>query len=227
MKMFAHIAESNGSTIVYVSKEASASAGFTAGRCNAAKFIHQAACIAADNLVNGQVHGVQPKDLASLQLLGDFNFLTGQIDIGEHPLFLLTKNRSSFYYLANEHRFATVESLEKFLASFGLGVFEWAIVNSANVHSVISQYTSFEKLIPQVVVVLEDGQPVLVQVGGMHSRLKVRVFNILHSDDVASTDDDLKGALKYANGALRDHVVECSPVIEYLDHVADVATFIN
>lgn len=160
-----------------------------------------------------------------LSLVGNYDAETHQVDVLEHGLFLVTTPAGACYWLSNDGRFKTVEQLENFIASLGLGEMSWSCIDPGNYYSVIKGHTSIEKVAPQVVVILDDGNPVQVQVGGCPKSLTVRVFNIVHSDDRDEVEGSM-GSLNHASGKVDEFVKEVTPELIRLDCAADVARFL-
>lgn len=161
-----------------------------------------------------------------LSLVGYFDAQAHQVDVLEHGLFLITTPAGACYWLSNDGRFKTVDQLENFISNLGLGEMTWSCIEPGNYYSVIKAYTSIEKVAPQVVVILDDGNPVQVQVGGCPKHLNVSVFNIVHSDDRGDINEGCIGALSHASGKVDDFVMVVTPEIVRLDCAADVARFV-
>jgi hypothetical protein len=180
----------------------------------------------ANRCMEGKVNTVSGAEFETLKFLGVYDTDTGHVDISHCPMFLLRRDRKHFFWLANEKRFATLESLEQFIDSMGLGRLDWEAVDDTQVFTVIRNFTSVEKLLPQVVVVLDDGNLKFVQLGGCSPHLKVRVFNIVHGDDLGDKEEGQIGSLLLDNGVRFENVEELTAETDVFESALQVARYI-
>lgn len=228
MKTFAYIALLDGTTSVYVSETESETCAFgiVAGQSEICPTVTAGARAALARLEEGK-SDVFKNELGNLMLLGPVQH--DQVIIKHHPMFLVTVGRKTSYWLVNtQGRFDTAEALEKYLSAFsGWESFEWSPVSESNVNLVLRNLKSLEELTPKIVVVLEDGNPIDVQVGGLSiGQLRVQVLNIVHTDDISCHDAEAFGVLTYGSGVVHKHVVECTPNVNFTETADQVAQFI-
>jgi hypothetical protein len=224
MNLYAYAELNEGPTHVYVSDSATAGVGFTAGRGSASPLVSKGAKLAYLKFESGVVTDV-PNTHGSIMLLGPV--IEGVVTIDQHKMFLITADRKHSYWLKNDGKFKTANDLEVFLSAFvGFGSFEWSPVSESNMNCVVQNLSSLESIMPKIVVVLEDGMPVKFEIGGVAiGSIRVQVLNIKHKDDQG---DDLEGegVLTYSNGTTYDHVIDCTPEVEFFETAELVAKYI-
>lgn len=224
MKSFAYIQLCQDATDVFVSESEHVASILVAGATKACPSVSEGVRVAFERLLSGRVASVN-NQLGSMMLLGPV--VGGIVEIKHHKMFLVTIGRKNSYWLTNNDRFQTAQCLEKFLSIFpGAEDFEWSPVSETYMAQVIQNLNNLESIMPKIVVVLDDGMPVSVQIGGVaHSSIRVQVLNIQHRDDHQGSED-CQGVLTYANGAEFKRVIDCTPAVEFFDSAEHVASFI-
>lgn len=223
MELFAYIELNEGKTNVYVSDSDSGSVGITAGRSQVCPLFSDGVKVAYEKFIAGVVKGVS-NTFGSLILIGPMS--EGVVTISQHEMFLITIDRKNSYWLKNDGRFKTAQDLEGYLSAFaGAENFEWSPVGDCYMSRVIENLSSLESIMPKIVVVLEDGMPVKVEIGGMAvGSVRVQVLNIQHEDDHGESDEE--GVLTYSNGTVHERVIDCTPEVEFFDSAERVAKYI-
>lgn len=216
-------AAGNSEQVVYVTKEPHNGTPFNGTFATSTSSINEAARLAETYLNGGFTWPLTMRLFETLRYLGQYDTDTKQIDISARQMFLVTGDCKQFNWLANEGRFETVADLEQFLAGLGMGALQWDVVLDEQFATVMTSFTGIEKELPQVVIILEDGSPVGVQVGGCPANLVVRVYNKVHSDDIAHKDEDAIKVLICSNGFRHEDVEDVTPDVQRFESGAEVA----
>jgi hypothetical protein len=222
--LYVYLQLNEGKTNVFVSDSDSASVGITAGRSQICPLVSDGVKVAYNKFISGVVVGVTNTH-GCLMLIGPIS--EGVVTVSLHPMFLITIDRKNSFWLENGGRFNTVLDLERYLSAFtGAENFEWSPVSESNMNRVVQNLSCLDLIMPKIVVVLEDGNPVKVEIGGVAiGSIRVQVLNIQHKDD-QSDDLEREGVLTYWNGTTYDYVIDCTPEVEFFETAELVAKYI-
>jgi hypothetical protein len=163
-------------------------------------------------------------DSVHVSLLGEV--VDGDVAIGQHRMFFVSADEQ--YWLANKKgQLAKLSDLESTLQSYlGTATCVLSPVSDEHIGAVVTNYSPIENLRPQVLVVMEDGNPVGVQLFGLPASTAVSVLNVIHPDDVHSLRDEYLGDLVFEHGEVKKNVRNVTPAVQNLNTFSQLAKLI-
>lgn len=150
----------------------------------------------------------------------------GDVAIGQHRMFLVSADEH--YWLANKKgMLAKLSDLESTLQSYlGTATCVLSTVSDEHIGAVVTNYSPIENLRPQVLVVMEDGNPIGVQLFGLPASTVVSVLDVIHPDDAHCFKDEYLGDLVYEHGDVKSNVRNVTPVVQHLNTFSQIAKLI-
>ena len=150
----------------------------------------------------------------------------GDVAIGQHRMFLVTADEQ--YWLANKKgQLAKLSDLESTLQSYlGTASCVFCTVSDEHIGAVVTNYSPIENLRPQVLVVMEDGNPIGVQLFGLPASTVVSVLDVIHPDDAHCFSAEYLGDLVYEHGDVKSNVRDVTPAVQHLNTFSQLAKLI-
>jgi hypothetical protein len=224
MKIFAYfqnVDEAHYS--VFVSSQLHANDGWQAAVVENTKNLFDGFRLALESFIAGQFEMVK-LDSVHVTLLGEV--IDGDVSISHHKMFLVEANER--YWLANNMgQLAKLRDLESRLQSYlGTATCVFNPVGDEYMPAVVRNNPSIVNLCPQIVVVMEDGNPVGVQLFGLPTLTRVTVVDVIHPDSVRQFQDEALFDLVHQNGTVKKNVRNVTPAVEQLNTFSQVAKLI-
>ncbi|WP_454838441.1 hypothetical protein [Pseudomonas mohnii] len=147
----------------------------------------------------------------------------GDVDISACLMFLVKAGLKN-YWVANFGRFTRLSALWLHIQGcLGYSAGEFHVVHDEYMRAVMANHSNLDALAPQVLVILNDGNPVQVQTFGLPDITKITVVNQLHQDEVTSEDPLDLLRLSFANGQVVESVKDVTPEVQIVKSIKDLA----
>jgi hypothetical protein len=224
MKVFAYVqAVENELYNVFVTNKVHSNERWLTAVAPKTKNLFEGFRLALDKFEAGQREFV---NLDSIHVTQLGEVVDDDVAIGQHRMFLVTADE--LYWLANKNgQLATLSDLESTLQSYlGTATCVLSTVSDEHIAAVVTNYSPIEHLRPQVLVLMNDGNPVGVQLFGLPPSTVISVLDVIHPDSVHCYRDEYLGDLVYEHGDVKKNVRNVTPVVQRLNSFSQLAKLI-